>query len=131
MFNKTNAFGFILKKAIYIYPNNFPFREFKLSLLMRIFTKTTLRNFWRMYPDSKAALEFWHDTVESTIFKTPNDVIKHFKNADTVGNNRIVFNINQNKYRLIAKFEYDRQLAYVRFIGTHKEYDKIKNIQNI
>ena len=98
---------------------------------MRIFSKATLRKFWETYPDSRPSLEFWYDTVENTIFRTPNDVIKHFKNPDTVGNGRIVFNITQNKYRLIVKFEYDRQLAFVRFIGTHKEYDKITDIQNI
>ena len=98
---------------------------------MRIFTKTTLRKFWEIYPDAKPSLEFWYETVESTFFRNPNDVIRHFKNSDTVGNNRIVFNITQNKYRLIVKFEYDRQLAYVRFIGTHKDYDKINDIQNI
>ena len=98
---------------------------------MRIFSKSTLRKFWELYPDARPSLEFWYDTVEKTIFKTPNDIIKHFKNADTVGNARIVFNINQNKYRLIVKFEYDRHLAFVRFIGTHKQYDKIADIQNI
>lgn len=97
---------------------------------MRILSKSTLRKFWELYPDSRPSLEFWYDTVENTVFKTPNDIIKHFKNADTVGNGRIVFNITQNKYRLIVKFEYDRQLAFVRFIGTHKEYDKITDIQN-
>lgn len=98
---------------------------------MRLFTKATLRNFWRIYPDSKSSLEFWYETVEKTTFKTPNDVIMHFNNADIVGNNRIVFNITQNKYRLIVKFEYHRHLAFVRFIGTHKEYNKITDIQNI
>jgi mRNA interferase HigB len=98
---------------------------------MRLFTKATLRNFWRIYPDSKPALEFWYETIEKTTFRTPNGIIMHFNNADIVGNNRIVFNITQNKYRLIVKFEYERHLAFVRFIGTHKEYDKITNIQNI
>ena len=98
---------------------------------MRVLSKSTLRKFWETYTDSKASLEFWYDTVENTDFRTPNDVIRHFKNADTVGNGRIVFNIAQNKYRLIAKFEYERQYVFVRFIGTHKEYDKITDIQNI
>jgi mRNA interferase HigB len=98
---------------------------------MRIFSKSTLRNFWNEHPDARASLEFWHDVVENESFQNPNDVILHFKNADTVGNGRIVFNISRNKYRLIVKFEYERQFAFVRFIGTHKEYDKIQNIENI
>ena len=98
---------------------------------MRIFTRGTLRKFWELYLDSKPSLEFWYDVVENKSFQNPNDVITHFKNADTVGNGRVVFNITKNKYRLIAKFEYEKQFVFVRFVGTHKEYDKIQNIENI
>jgi mRNA interferase HigB len=100
-------------------------------LTMRIFSKGTLRTFWEAHPDARSSLEFWYDTVENMAFKTPNEVIKHFKNADIVGNGRIVFNIAQNKYRLVAKFQYEIQFVFVRFVGTHKEYDKISNIENI
>lgn len=98
---------------------------------MRIFTKGTLKTFWEIYPDAESALKTWYEVVEENNFKTPNEIIKLFKGADTVGNNRIVFNICRNKYRLIAKFEYQRGFAFVRFLGTHKEYDNIKDIQNI
>jgi len=98
---------------------------------MRIFTRSTLRDFWDRSPDARPALEFWYDIIEKTNFKSPNEVIKFFKNADTIGNGRIVFNITHNKYRLIAKFEYDKQFVFVRFLGTHNEYDKIENIKNI
>jgi len=98
---------------------------------MRIFARSTLRTFWEKTPDARPALEFWYDTVEKTNFKSPNEVIKFFKNADTVGNGRIVFNITNNKYRLIAKFEYEKQLVFVRFLGTHIAYDKIEDIKNI
>jgi len=98
---------------------------------MRIFTRSTLRDFWDRSPDARPALEFWYDTIEKTNFKSPNEVIKFFKNADTIGDGRIVFNITHNKYRLIAKFEYDKQFVFVRFLGTHNEYDKIENIKNI
>lgn len=98
---------------------------------MRIFSKGTLRAFWEANPDARASLEFWHDTVEETDFETPNDVIGLFRKADTVGNGRIVFNIAGNKYRLIVKFVYEKKFAFVRFIGTHKEYDQIEDIENI
>ncbi|SEJ64240.1 mRNA interferase HigB [Dyadobacter koreensis] len=98
---------------------------------MRIFTRSTLRDFWDRSPDARPALEFWYDTIEKTNFKSPNEVIKFFKNADTIGDGRIVFNITHNKYRLIAKFEYDKQFVFVRFLGTQNEYDKIENIKNI
>ncbi len=98
---------------------------------MRIFSKGTLRVFWEKYPDARSALETWYSIIDNMSFQNPNEIIRYFKAADTVKNNRIVFNICKNKYRLIVKFEYQYQSAYVRFIGTHKEYDLIKNIENI
>ncbi len=98
---------------------------------MRIFTKARLREFWELYPDSEAALKTWHEVNEEYDFNSPNEVISLFKGADTVGNNRIVFNICRNKYRLIAKYEYSKKWVFVRFVGTHKEYDKIDDIKNI
>ena len=98
---------------------------------MRIFSKGTLREFWETYPDARPSLETWYATVESVIFKNPNEIIRFFKDSDTVKNNRIVFDICDNKYRLIVTFEYQFQYAFIRFIGTHKEYDKIKKIEII
>ncbi|MEO6039337.1 MAG: type II toxin-antitoxin system HigB family toxin [Saprospiraceae bacterium] len=98
---------------------------------MRIFSKGTLRAFWEDYPDARAALAFWYDTVENIDFEYPQEVIAFFKNADIVGNGRIVFNIAHNKYRLVAKFQYEKQFVFIRFIGTHKEYDKIEDIENL
>ena len=98
---------------------------------MRILSKSTLKVFWKEHTDAKASLEFWYKTVTDTDFNNPNEVIALFQNADIVGNGRIVFNIARNKYRLIAKFQYKAKFVFVRFIGTHKEYDKIENIENI
>ncbi|MCP9762247.1 type II toxin-antitoxin system HigB family toxin [Lacihabitans soyangensis] len=98
---------------------------------MRIFSKGTLRNYWEKYPDARPALETWYSILEEIDFKNPNEVIKFFKDADTIKNNRIIFNICKNKYRLIVKFEYQLNFAFVRFIGTHKEYDKLIDIENI
>ena len=98
---------------------------------MRILSKSTLKEFWNEHPDAKASLEFWYKTVTKTDFDNPNEVIALFKGADVVGNGRIVFNIARNKYRLVAKFQYKSKFVFVRFIGTHKEYDKIENIENL
>jgi mRNA interferase HigB len=98
---------------------------------MRIFSKGTLRQFWEQYPDARPSLETWYEVVEKMNFKYPSEITSFFKDADTLKNNRIVFDICENKYRLIVKFEYKYQLAFVRFIGTHKEYDKITNIHEI
>lgn len=100
---------------------------------MRIITKKRLEDFCRECPDATVSLKFWHDVVKSSTFLSPQEVIGVFNTADFVGNNRIVFNIARNKYRLIVKFEFHpkAQLAFVRFIGTHREYDAIKNITSI
>ncbi|MBK6979606.1 MAG: type II toxin-antitoxin system HigB family toxin [Cytophagaceae bacterium] len=98
---------------------------------MKIYSKGTLRKFWDMYPDARPSLETWYSIVEATSFKEPGEITRLFKNADSLKNNRIIFNICRNKYRLIVKFEFQFQSAYVRFIGTHKEYDKIVDIHNV
>lgn len=98
---------------------------------MRIITKGTLRDFWEEYPDSEQELKIWYDKMKNAKYQNSNDVIQDTPKTDTVGNNRIVFNICRNKYRLIALFRYKLQRVYIRFIGTHKEYDKIENIRDI
>lgn len=98
---------------------------------MRIITKGTLREFWEQYPDSEQELKYWYDKIKNANYQTPNDVIIDNPRTDTVGNNRIVFNICRNKYRLIALFRYKLQTVYIRFIGTHKEYNSIEDIKNI
>jgi mRNA interferase HigB len=98
---------------------------------MRIIAKKTLREFWDAHPDAQDELSEWYQTIESMEIKTPSEIIHLYSDADIVGNNRIVFNINHNRYRLIVLFRYNIQMAFIRFIGTHKEYDKIQNIKNI
>ena len=98
---------------------------------MRIIAKGTLREFWEQNPDAETGLRFWYTKISKNDWNTPNDVINGFNGADTVGNGRIVFNICKNKYRLIVFFRYDIQVAYIRFIGNHKEYDAINDIQTL
>lgn len=93
---------------------------------MRIITLGTLLDFWGQYPDSEKALRFWYNKIKSQRWDNSNQIKDSFSGADPVGNNRVVFNICKNSYRLIVQFRYDIQIAYVRFIGTHKEYDSIK-----
>jgi mRNA interferase HigB len=98
---------------------------------MRVITLGKLREFWEQYPDSEQELKYWNAKMKKANYQNSNDVIRDTPTADTVGNNRIVFNICHNKYRLIALFRYNLQRVYIRFIDTHKEYDKIKNIKEI
>ena len=92
---------------------------------MRIFARKTLREFWEKHPDSEKALMAWFEIFDKNDFEGPNEIKQVFKSADFVGDNKFVFNICGNKYRLIVKFRYRQQFAFIRFIGTHKEYDKV------
>lgn len=91
----------------------------------RIFSKSTLREFWETYADSEQYLKTWYDTAMNSDWKTPNDVKQTYANASILKNNRIVFNIKGNSYRLVVKFNFEKQWLFIRFIGTHAEYDKI------
>lgn len=100
---------------------------------MRVISKTTLRAFWEKYPDAEIGLLTWLNKItdKEKKYEKPSDVTQDFYKSDFVGNGRIIFNITHNKYRLVVLFIYEIQICYVRFVGTHDEYDKIKDIKNI
>lgn len=93
--------------------------------MKRIFSKSTLRNYWEKYPDTEQYLKTWYDTAMNSGWKTPNNIKKAYATASILKNSRIVFNIKGNTYRLIVKFNFEKQWAFIKFIGTHKDYDKI------
>ncbi len=93
--------------------------------MKRIIVKSTLREYWESHVDSEQYLKTWYDTVKSVKWFSPNDVKQTYINASILKNGRVVFNIKGNYYRLIVKFNYEKQWAFIRFIGTHAEYDKI------
>ena len=100
---------------------------------MRIIAKGTLKAFWEtaQYKDAEQQLKSWYKVITEKDWKDPHDIIRYFPDADQVGNGRIVFNICRNKYLLIVAFRYDLQIGFVRFTGTHKQYDAIADIKNI
>jgi mRNA interferase HigB len=100
-------------------------------MVMMCIAISTLKAFWEEYPDAEAPLRAWHSEVKKTNYDLPNQVIADYPLADTVKNNRIVFNICHKKYRLVALFRYKYKRVYIWFIGTHKEYDAIENISEI
>lgn len=93
--------------------------------MTRIFSKGTLRDYWELNPDCEQYLKTWYETALNADWKSPNDVKQNYANACILKEGRIVFNIKGNSYRLIAKINFERQLIFIRFIGTHSEYDKI------
>lgn len=100
---------------------------------MRVISRGTLRDFW-LSPgrqDAEEPLEAWYAQAKAAAWTSWAGVKADFPTADWVGGSRVVFNIGGNKYRLIVKMEFEKQLIFIRFIGTHKEYDSIKDIAAI
>ena len=91
----------------------------------RIFAKSTLRLYWEKHAEVEQHLKTWYDTTMSSTWKNPSEVKNTYANASILKNGRVVFNIKGNSFRLIAKFNFAKQWAFIRFIGTHAEYDKI------
>tara|TARA_R110000868_G_scaffold216416_4_gene466561 strand:- start:394 stop:690 length:297 start_codon:yes stop_codon:yes gene_type:complete len=98
---------------------------------MRIVTYKRILEFLKKYADAENPLNFWYHTVTAKEWKNLNEIKQTFNSVYYVGNNRYVFNIKGNDYRLIAIISFNAKKVYIRFIGTHSEYDKIKDIKNI
>jgi len=92
---------------------------------VRIFAKRTLREFWLKHVDCELQLKSWYRETEKAHWTSVNELKKEYPGASILKNNRIVFDIKGNHYRLIVKFNFEFQLAWIRFIGTHNEYDNI------
>jgi mRNA interferase HigB len=94
---------------------------------VRIVARRTLREFWEEHADAGQPLRAWFDDVRRADWRSPADVKRAYAyaNASIVGENRVVFNIGGNKYRLIVAVNYPYRMCYVRFVGTHKAYDRI------
>jgi len=92
---------------------------------MRIIKLKTLKDFWELQPDSEKALRAWYAEAKVADWQTSADIKAQYKNASVLKNSRVVFNICGNKYRLIVRINYPFSTVYIRFLGTHKEYDQI------
>ena len=92
---------------------------------MRVVAKKILREFWEIHKDSEEQLKTWFKEASKANWKSPSDIKAEYSKASILKSRRVVFNICGNKYRLIVEINYDRQWVFIRFIGTHSEYDKI------
>jgi mRNA interferase HigB len=93
--------------------------------VVRIIARRTLREFWEKHADAEQPLRAWYHDVRQADWQSPADVKRVYANASIVGDDRVVFNIGGNKYRLVVAVNYRYHMCYVRFIGTHKAYDRI------
>ncbi len=91
----------------------------------RIFVKGTLRKYWEKHTDCEQYLKTWYSTSMNANWKNPSDVKRTYTTASILKNGRIVFNIKGNSYRLVVRVNFEKQWIFIRFIGTHVEYDKI------
>jgi len=94
---------------------------------MRIISKKRLKEFYEQskYRDCKSALEAWHKEVLKLDWNNPNEIKEMYRNASIIGDTKVVFNIAGNKYRLVVTINYYAKIVFIKFIGTHKQYDKI------
>ena len=92
---------------------------------MRVIAKKILRDFWLKHNHCESHLKSWYHEAYKSKWVTPNTIRKEFPTASFLKDNRVVFYIKGNDYRLIVKINYDYGIIWIRFIGTHKEYDKI------
>lgn len=92
---------------------------------MHVISRKTLSQFWEKHEAAAEALKAWFKEAEHAQWETPGDIKNRYRSADILPDNRIVFNIKGNHYRLVVKVSYPAQIVYIRFVGTHQEYSKI------
>ena len=92
---------------------------------MRIIAVGTLREVWKSHADAEQPLKSWYKEAIDTRWLEPNDIKQRYPSADSLPDNRVVFNIKGNTYRLIVKIHYNTGIVYIRFVGTHAAYNKI------
>lgn len=92
---------------------------------MRIISRKTLREFWEVHRDAEGPLQSWFSEVKHAQWETPQDILSQYRTARTLPNDRVVFKVKGNRYRLVVEVNYRQGIAFVRFVGTHAEYGKI------
>lgn len=92
---------------------------------MRVISRSTLRDFWTVHTDCEQQLKSWYKEATEAQWEKPEDIKKIYRTSSILQGNRVVFNIKGNTYRLIIKINYEFGIIWIRFIGTHAEYDKI------
>jgi mRNA interferase HigB len=92
---------------------------------MRIIARSTIRAFAEAHPRARAPLEAWCAEVEAAVWTSPNDIKAQYRSASVIGGDRVVFNIAGNKFRLVVAVEFEHRIVFIKFIGTHAEYDRV------
>lgn len=98
---------------------------------MRVIARKALIDFYSTHNDAEIALEDWYARTSKANWKDFSDLKRSFRSADSVGGKRVVFNIKGNRYRLVAIVLFKIKRVYIRFVGTHEEYDRIEDIKSL
>lgn len=98
---------------------------FNYFYVVNVISRKTLIEFYEIHADSKDSLEAWYRVCKRAVWNNFNEVLKAYPMADVVGDDRVVFNVKGNKYRLIVRFSFRYKAIQIKWIGTHAEYDKI------
>lgn len=92
---------------------------------MRVIAISTVRAFWERHPDAEQPLKAWYQEATNAVWTQPADIKLRYRSASVLKNRRVVFNIKCNDYRLIVAVAYTLQIVYVKFVGSHKQYDAV------
>ena len=92
---------------------------------MRIIARNTLVSFWSRHPETEASLRHWHEVTAAAAWATPLDVIADFSKAKSLNGERVRFEVAGGDYRMVVAFDWHRSIAFIKFIGTHADYDRI------
>ena len=106
-------------------------RETNFNREMRVIARKKIVEYYSIHPQAKAALDEWYTKTEEAEWNSLQDIKQTFNSVDYVGNQHYVFNIKGNDFRLVVVIKFTPQHVFIRFIGTHAEYDKITDIQNL
>ncbi len=103
-----------------------PIWERNILHLMRIISRKKLKEFWERHPDVRQPLQAWYYDTKRALWKSPSDIKAAYQNASFVGKDRVVFNLKGNAYRLVVAIQYEFGIVFIRFVGTHQEYDRME-----
>ena len=92
---------------------------------MHIISRKALREFWEQHPDAERPLAAWFKEAKEQEWPTPHEILARYPHASIVGSDRVVFRIKGNDYRLVARVDYKNNIGFIRWVGTHAEYDRI------
>ena len=99
---------------------------------MHVFKRKTLVEYWMDHPDAEQPLKSWYAEVKKAVWTEFSDIREKFRSADPVGKHIVIFNIGGNKYRLVTKVQYrGGGMVFIKFVGTHAEYSKIKDVEKL